>query len=182
MHLPVRERPLFLHSITLHSASFHHMMAAEDNVKERKGRCRMAEITRSGTSTWKGDLKSGSGVASVGSGLFSDATVTYASRFEQGSGTSPEELVGAAHAACYSMALANSLSEQGFTPERVTTQATVVLEGLKITKIHLTTDATVPEIDDAAFQAIAEETKAGCPISGLVGPGLQEMTLTATRQ
>jgi osmotically inducible protein OsmC len=142
----------------------------------------MAEISRSGVSTWKGNLKSGSGATSVESGLLSDAPVTYASRFEQGNGTSPEELVGAAHAACYSMALANTLSEQGYTPESVTTRATVVLEGLKITKIHLSAQATVPDIDDTAFQAIAEETKAGCPISGLVGPGLQAMTLTATRQ
>jgi osmotically inducible protein OsmC len=80
------------------------------------------------------------------------------------------------------MALANNLSEQGYTPESVTTRATVVLEGLKITKIHLSTQATVPDIDDTAFQAVAEETKAGCPISGLVGPGLQAMTLTASRQ
>jgi osmotically inducible protein OsmC len=142
----------------------------------------MAEITRYGVGTWQGDLKSGGGATSVQSGVLSDAKVTFASRFEDGSGTNPEELIGAAHAACYSMALANNLSQKGFVPESVHTQATVVLEGLKITKIHLVSQATVPGIDDASFQAVAEETKNGCPISALVAPGLQEMTLTATRQ
>lgn len=147
----------------------------------------MTEITRYGMGMWSSDLKSGGGVLSVGSSLLSDAKLTLASSFEDGSGTNSEEVVGVAfqttaHAACYSMALANNLSQQGFVPKNVTTRATAVLEGLKITRMHLTSEAAVPGIDEPTFQAIAEETKERCSISALVAPGLQEMTLTATRK
>lgn len=143
----------------------------------------MAEFHRNATSTWTGDLKSGKGVVSTQSGALNDAQVTFVSRFENGKGSNPEELVAAAHAACFSMALANGLSSDGHVPESVNTTATVTLQmgqsGPTVTKIHLVTEAKVPGIDAETFQAAAEKTKTTCPISRLLGPGLQEMTLEA---
>ena len=144
----------------------------------------MAEFQRSASSTWKGDLRSGSGVVSSQSGALSDVKVTFVSRFENAGGSNPEELVAAAHAACYSMALANGLSSAGHVPDSVSTSAAVTLSmgagGPKVTKIHLVTEGKVPGIDQATFQKFAEETKQGCPISKLLLPGLEEMTLEAT--
>lgn len=142
----------------------------------------MPEFGRDATSTWKGDLRSGAGTVSTQSGALSDAKVTFVSRFTDGGGSNPEELVAAAHAACFSMALANNLSTDGHVPEYVTTKATVTLSmnnGPKVTKIHLTTEAKVPGIDDATFQAAAEKTKTTCPISVLLTPGLEEVALDA---
>jgi osmotically inducible protein OsmC len=145
----------------------------------------MAEFHRNATSTWSGgDLKSGAGTVSTQSGALQDAKVTFVSRFENGTGSNPEELVAAAHASCYSMALANGLSSAGHVPDSITTTATVTLQmgagGPRVTKIHLVTEGSVPGIDQAAFQKFAEDTKQGCPISKLLLPGLEEMTLEAT--
>lgn len=142
----------------------------------------MAELQRSASSTWRGDLKGGNGVASTESGLLSDLPVTYASRFESGKGSNPEELVGAAHAACYSMFLSALLSGAGHVPESIETTATVTLEasGPTVTKIALVTKGKVPGIDQDAFQKFADDAKSGCPISKLLAPGLDEMTLEAT--
>lgn len=144
----------------------------------------MAEFHRHANSTWSGDLRSGSGVVSTQSGALTDTKLTFVSRFENGGGSNPEELIAAAHAGCFSMALANGLSSAGHVPESVSTKATITLSmtqaGPKVTKIHLTTEGKVPGIDQATFQKFADDTKQGCPISKLLLPGLEEMTLEAT--
>jgi osmotically inducible protein OsmC len=144
----------------------------------------MAEFQRSATSTWRGDLKGGSGQASTESGALRDTAITYVSRFENGGGSNPEELIAAAHAACYSMFLSAILSGAGHVPEAVTTRAAVTLlageGGPKITKIHLVTEGKVPGIDQATFQKFADDAKAGCPVSKLLAPGLEAMSLEAT--
>lgn len=144
----------------------------------------MADLNRNATSTWRGDLKSGAGVVSTESGAVKDVKLNFVSRFENGGGSNPEELIAAAHAGCYSMALANGLSGDGHVPDYVTTKATVTLRtgagGPKVAKIHLDVEGKVPGIDAATFQAAAEKTKETCPISRLLLPGLEEVTLTAT--
>lgn len=117
---------------------------------------------------WNGDLKSGNGTVKLGSGLFS-GPYTFVSRFEDGSGTNPEELIAAAHAGCYSMALSNELSKAGHNTQSVETNATISLEFVEgvptITKIILDAVANVPGLSDADFQPIAEATKNACPVS-----------------
>ncbi len=135
---------------------------------------------RKAQAEWKGDLKGGSGTMSIG-GRF-EQPFTFSSRFEEGAGSNPEELLAAAHAGCYSMALSHGLAEAGHAPTRVSTTADVSLEmtdgGPTITTIALVCEAEVPGIDDAKFQEIAEATKSGCPVSrALAGP---EITLQAT--
>jgi lipoyl-dependent peroxiredoxin len=128
---------------------------------------------RASSAEWKGTLKEGAGTMKVGSGAY-EGPYTYASRFETGPGTNPEELVGAAHAGCYSMFLAALLSNKGFVPI-VRTTATVHLEaGPTITLIELHTEAEVPGIDEATFQELAEAAKKGCPVSkALTGPEIK---------
>lgn len=132
---------------------------------------------RSSSAEWKGNLKEGSGTMKVGSGAYQGA-YTHASRFESGSGTNPEELIGAAHAGCYSMFLAALLSKAGFTPTVVRTTANVNLAaGPVIDVIELVTEAVVPNVDNATFQQHAEDARKGCPVSkALAGP---EIKLTA---
>jgi osmotically inducible protein OsmC len=121
--------------------------------------------TRISFAEWKGTIKEGSGTMKLGSGAF-EGPFSFASRFESGPGTNPEELLGAAHAGCFSMALSGALSSAGFIPRRIATTATVHLDaGPKITLIELATDADVPKLDDAAFQRYAEDTKKNCPVS-----------------
>lgn len=124
--------------------------------------------TRNASAVWNGDLMKGSGTTKLGSGAF-EGQYNFSSRFESGVGTNPEELLGASHAACYSMALSAGLGKAGFTPNRVATTARVTVDkvgdGFKITKIRLETEASVPHIDNAKFQEIANATKTGCPIS-----------------
>lgn len=126
---------------------------------------------RSSSAQWRGDLKSGSGELSLGSGAFS-GEYTFVSRFEDGDGTNPEELIAAAHAACFSMALSNILATAGSPATSVKTEATVHLEKVDgaatITRIVLDTVGEVPSIDEAAFLAKAEEAKANCPVSRLL--------------
>ena len=133
--------------------------------------------TRTSSAEWKGTLKEGAGTIKVGSGAFEGA-YTFASRFESGRGTNPEELIGAAHAGCYSMFLAALLTDAGFLPRSVRTTAAVHLEaGPTIAKIDLATEAWVPGIDDQAFQVHAEAAKKNCPVSkALAGP---QITLSA---
>lgn len=123
---------------------------------------------RNANAAWKGDLKGGTGTMKFGSGAFEGA-YSAASRFEEGSGTNPEELIGAAHAGCFSMAFSAALGKAGFAPKRVSTEAAVHLdrdgEGFSITKIVLTSECEVPGIDDARFQEIAEGAKQNCPVS-----------------
>ena len=124
--------------------------------------------TRNASAVWTGDLKAGAGTVKLGSGAY-EGKYNFSSRFESGTGTNPEELIAAAHAACYSMALSAGLGGGGFKPERVSTTAKVTVdkvgEGFKITKIQLVCEAVVPGIDEAKFQEVAKATKTGCPVS-----------------
>jgi len=132
---------------------------------------------RKASAVWNGTLKGGKGSMKLGSGAFEGA-YTYASRFEEGPGTNPEELVGAAHAGCFSMYLSAVLTDAGFPPVKIQTSARVHLgEGPRITLIELDTEAEVPEIDEKTFLEKAEYSKKNCPISlALIGP---EVRLTA---
>lgn len=138
--------------------------------------------TRSAKASWSGDLPNGKGTMTFDSGSYEGA-YSFASRFEEGEGTNPEELIGAAHAGCFSMALANVLAEAGYSPNQVNTDANVHLEMLKegpaITKIELITEVDVPDIDDETFQQHAEEAKKGCPVSKALAGG-PAITLNAT--
>jgi lipoyl-dependent peroxiredoxin len=125
--------------------------------------------SRTAQAEWKGTLAQGSGQLSVGSGAF-QGPYSFKSRFEEGqSATNPEELIGAAHAGCFTMALTAQLSRAGFTPARIQTGATVVLEkvgdAFAITRIDLDTNAQIPGIDDATFQRHALDAKQNCPVS-----------------
>lgn len=123
---------------------------------------------RHAQAVWEGNLKDGKGSMKLGSGAFEGA-YSFSSRFEEGSGTNPEELIGAAHAGCYSMALSAELGAAGFSAQRIETRATVTLgkidDKIRITEIHLDTQATVPGISSEEFLEIAEATKSGCPVS-----------------
>ncbi len=137
--------------------------------------------TRNGTAEWRGDLQQGAGDLTVGDGVFS-GQYSFASRFEEGEGTNPEELIAAAHAACFSMALANVLATNGHAPESVRTTAQVHLRMLDgnptINQIDLVTEVSVPGLDEAAFQRHAQEAKEGCPVSRALA-GVGEIKLDA---
>jgi len=128
--------------------------------------------TRTGSATWEGTLKGGQGRMKLGSGAYERA-YTYSSRFEEGTGTNPEELIGAAEAGCFSMALSVGLEKAGFPPKKISTTAKVKLEkvgeAFRITEINLETEADVPGIDDKKFQETAEQTKKNCPVSVALG-------------
>jgi lipoyl-dependent peroxiredoxin len=128
--------------------------------------------TRSSSAQWSGNLARGEGTMSLGSGAFEGA-YSFASRFENGNGTNPEELIAAAHAGCFSMALANVLSQAGHEPESVRTTAEVHLDkddgGFSITRSDLTTEVTVEGLDDDEFQQHATEAKETCPVSRALG-------------
>jgi osmotically inducible protein OsmC len=133
--------------------------------------------TRNAEARWQGDLKSGTGTMKLGSGAY-EGRYSFASRFESGTGTNPEELIGAAHAGCFSMALTGALNKAGFQPRQVHTVAKVHLEkqgeGFAITAIDLETEADVPGIDEATFRQQAEAAKSGCPVSkALVGVSIR---------
>jgi len=126
---------------------------------------------RSAQAVWEGDLKQGHGTMRLGSGAYEGA-YSFLSRFENGTGTNPEELIAAAHAGCFSMALSNALSQAGFPPKRLETTAKVHLErgadGFSIPRIELSTQANVPGIDEARFRQEAEKAKQNCPVSKLL--------------
>ena len=126
---------------------------------------------RSAEAAWKGDLKQGEGNIRFGQGAY-DGAYSFASRFENGKGTNPEELIAAAHAGCFSMALAHGLSQAGHQPKEVRTTAKVHLEkgegGFSIPRIELQSVAEVPGIDEATFQKQAEEAKKNCPVSNVL--------------
>ena len=132
--------------------------------------------------TWSGDLMSGSGtIDEVGSGVFGPLDVTWAARSEEASGgkTSPEELIAAAHAACFSMAFAHALAQAGNAPDRLETSATLTfVPGMGITKSALTVRGTVPGLDADAFRAAAEDAKKNCPVSQALA-GVPEITVDA---
>lgn len=128
-------------------------------------------MKKSGSAVWKGDLKTGQGSISTETGVLRDAPYGFKARFEDGPGTNPEELLGAAHAACFSMALSMILGENNLTAERIATKADVTLDkqddGFAITKVHLTLTAKIPGTDDTTFQELANKAKSGCPVSKL---------------
>lgn len=136
-----------------------------------------------GTAQWQGDLKSGRGTFKAGEDI--SGNYSFKSRFEDGEGANPEQLIGAAHAACFTMALSNMLAEAGSPVDSVETEALVTLKIVDgaptITKIALTTVGKVPGVDDAGFQEHAAKAKEGCPVSKALA-GVSEITLDATLQ
>lgn len=126
-------------------------------------------MKRKGSAVWSGDLKGGKGTVSTGSGVLHDTQYSFKTRFENGAGTNPEELIAAAHAGCFSMALSAQLGNAGLTPQRIDTAATVTIEqsgaGFAITAVHLDVRAKIPGADQAAFEKAANEAKSGCPVS-----------------
>ena len=135
-----------------------------------------------GSAIWSGGLRDGKGELSTRSGVLSATPYGFAARFEGKQGTNPEELIGAAHAGCFTMALSMILGEAGLTAERMETTADVTLDpvpdGFAITKVHLTLTGTVPGVDQAKFQELADKAKAGCPVSKVLKGA--EITLSAT--
>ncbi|MCI0755111.1 OsmC family protein [Teichococcus vastitatis] len=133
-----------------------------------------------GSAVWQGGIKDGKGTMSTQSGALKDAPYGFSSRFEGKPGTNPEELIGAAHAGCFTMALSLILGEAGLTASQMNTSADVTLEkqaeGFAITAVHLTLRASIPGADDARFQELAAKAKAGCPVSKLLKA---EITLDA---
>lgn len=130
-------------------------------------------MKRTATAVWNGSLKQGKGTLTAPGGALDNTPYSFGSRFENGAGTNPEELIAAAHAGCFAMAFSAMLGEAGFTPDRVEARADVTLEqvppaGWTVTKSHLTLAAKIPNIDQAKFDEIAAKAKAGCPISRLL--------------
>ena len=129
-------------------------------------------MNKTATAHWEGSLKEGTGTLSTESGALEYSPYGFNTRFEDGPGTNPEELIGAAHAGCFSMAFSMLLGEAGFTPEKIATNASVTLEklddGFAITAVHLDLQARIPGIEVAQFEEIAEKAKVGCPVSKLL--------------
>jgi osmotically inducible protein OsmC len=130
---------------------------------------------------WKGSVKEGGGTMSTETGVLNEAPYGFKSRFEMGPGTNPEELIAAAHAGCFSMALSSMLGQAGFTPDKIETHAAITLEKLgdsfAITASHLTVTAAIPGIEQAQFDEIAGRAKAGCPVSKVLNA---KITMLAT--
>lgn len=137
-------------------------------------------MIRRASAVWNGPLKTGTGKISTESGVLSNANYSFSTRFENGKGTNPEELIAAAHAGCFTMALSAQLGNANMMPETLETQATLTMEkldaGWTVTKIHLDVNAKVPNADQAAFDKCAEAAEKGCPISRLLKA---EITMTA---
>jgi osmotically inducible protein OsmC len=129
-------------------------------------------MKRSASAIWRGDLKAGKGTVSTESGVLSRAQYSFGTRFESGKGTNPEELIAAAHAGCFTMALSAQLSNAGLVPEQLETTATLQFEkldaGWTVTQIHLDVKGTVPKADAAAWEKATTAAKTGCPISRLL--------------
>jgi len=138
-------------------------------------------MERKGSAVWKGGLKDGKGTVSTGSGILSNTPYNFAQRFDSAPGTNPEELIGAAHAACFSMALSGQLGAAQLTAESIETTSTIKLEkldsGFTITSAHLDVKARVPNADQAAFMKAAEAAEKGCPISKVLNA---KITMNAT--
>jgi osmotically inducible protein OsmC len=129
-------------------------------------------MKRKASAVWKGDLKSGKGAISTDSGVLSNTQYSFSTRFEDGVGTNPEELIAAAHAGCFSMALSAQLGNAGIVAESINTAATLTMEKLEagwtVTGIHLDVTAKIPGADRTAFETAAKNAKEGCPISRLL--------------
>src|ERR1700744_6093229 len=141
----------------------------------------MADIQRQATAHWSGELLRGSGKISSGSGVLHDLPYSVPSRFENGKGTNPEELIAAAHAGCFSMMLAKLLGDAKKTPKDIQTKASLTLSnaggGWKISKIHLETEVSADGLDAEILKSVAAQAKEQCPISVLLKPGLESLTL-----
>jgi osmotically inducible protein OsmC len=128
-------------------------------------------MDRKGSAVWQGSIREGKGEVSTESGTLKSAPYSFTSRFEHGTGTNPEELLGAAHAGCFSMAFSGQLAGEKLTAERIATTATVTIDkvdgGFGITRVHLAMEAKVPGADKATFDRLAAAAKAGCPVSKL---------------
>lgn len=137
-------------------------------------------MKRKASAVWNGNLKEGKGRISTDSGVLRDTQYSFSTRFENGAGTNPEELIAAAHAGCFSMALSGQLTSAGLTAESIETTATITMEkmdaGFTVTASHLDVSARVPGADSATFEKAANEAKSGCPISRLLKA---EITMTA---
>jgi len=137
-------------------------------------------MKRNAKAVWKGGLKDGKGTISTDSGVLSDTQYSFNTRFEEGKGTNPEELIAAAHAGCFSMALSAQLEDVGLTAESIRTTASVRLDktdaGFAITSVHLDVAAQVPGADRQAFETAAQNAKAGCPVSKVLNA---EITMDA---
>ena len=138
----------------------------------------MADINRTADVEWNGDLRGGNGKITTGSRAIQQQAYTFATRFENAPGTNPEELIAAAHAACFSMAFASALAKKGYQPEKIQTHATCIMTpkeggGFRISKMRLETKGQVSGLDEATFKQIAEEAEKGCPVSGVLRPGLE---------
>jgi lipoyl-dependent peroxiredoxin len=137
-------------------------------------------MKRKGSAVWKGGLKDGKGVVSTDSGVLSNTQYSFSTRFEDGKGTNPEELIAAAHAGCFSMALSAQLGNAGMTAESIATTATLSLDktdaGFTITAVHLDVKAKIPGADKGAFDTAANNAKAGCPVSRVLNATI---TMTA---
>jgi len=133
-------------------------------------------MKRTASAEWQGDLKTGKGTISTSSGLLSNAQYSFKTRFEDGVGTNPEELIAAAHAGCFSMALSAQLTSAGLKPESIKTDAAVTLEkqgaGFAITAVHLNVVARIPGADQAAFDKAAQAAKEGCPVSKVLNANI----------
>jgi lipoyl-dependent peroxiredoxin len=139
-------------------------------------------MKRTGSAVWKGGIKEGAGTVSTESGVLDGVGYSFGKRFGDEKGTNPEELIGAAHASCYSMALSGVLGAAGMTADEIATSATVTVVpasggGFEITAVHLDVKAKIPGADEAAFQKAAAEAKAGCPVSKVLNA---EITLDAS--
>ena len=134
-------------------------------------------MKRTASAIWNGELKTGKGTISTASGTLSNAQYSFTTRFENGNGTNPEELIAAAHAGCFSMALSNQLGSAGMKPEKIETSATLTMDkldkGWTVTEILLEVKAKVPGADSAAFNKAANDAKAGCPISRLLNTNIK---------
>jgi len=139
------------------------------------------KIKHTASAIWNGSLKEGKGTMSTGSGALANKPYSFRTRFEGEQGTNPEELIGASHAGCFSMAFSMILGLAGFTADKIETKATVTLEqvegGFAVTSSDLEMTASIPDIDDTTFQDLATKAKEGCPISKLLNA---KITLTAT--
>jgi osmotically inducible protein OsmC len=137
-------------------------------------------MKRNASAVWQGGLKDGKGTISTDSGVLTDTQYSFSTRFEDGKGSNPEELIAAAHAGCFSMALSGQLGQAGLTPESIRTTASVKLEktdaGFTITSVHLEVSARVPGADQEAFEKAANNAKAGCPVSRVLNA---EITMNA---
>ncbi len=138
----------------------------------------MAEIKRKAGVVWNGDLRTGNGVISTESKVLFETPYTFSTRFEDEAGTNPEELIAAAHAACFSMAFASTLKKKGYTADELKTSATCVMTpkaggGFEISKMLISVSGKTPNIDAETFESIAKEADAGCPVSNLLRNGLK---------